>query len=69
MVSSRRRASCKLRYALSDQAAGDAEECLRSGLLKRPLPSAMLNAMDRDAIHLVGQKDVSCRELFCQVAS
>ncbi len=55
MVSSRRRASCKLRYALSDQAAGDAEECLRSGLLKRPLPSAMLNAMDRDAIHLVGQ--------------
>lgn len=39
---------------------------LRSGLVNRPLPSAMFAAMEGDArlIQLVGKKAVTSRELF-----
>ncbi len=43
IVSCLRPARVKLRHAFFDQAAGDAEERLRSGMVKRPLSPAMLD--------------------------
>ncbi len=47
----------------------DAEKILRSGLVKRPLPSAMLAAMESAPIELINKKAVTPGKLLSELAN